>query len=117
MTRIGILSDTHGYWDDRYLKYFENCDEIVELTIPANVERLGTSSFEDCDKLTSVTLSEGLTGIGEAVFCRCDKITEITVPQSVRYVEIWAFQSMPSLNTITFLSPSASPSFKVFSLP
>ena len=28
MTRIGILSDTHGYWDDRYLKYFENCDEI-----------------------------------------------------------------------------------------
>ena len=28
MTRIGILSDTHGYWDDRYLKHFENCDEI-----------------------------------------------------------------------------------------
>lgn len=28
MTRIGLLSDTHGYWDDRYLKYFENCDEI-----------------------------------------------------------------------------------------
>ena len=28
MTRIGILSDTHGFWDDRYLKHFENCDEI-----------------------------------------------------------------------------------------
>ena len=28
MTRIGILSDTHGYWDDRYLKHFESCDEI-----------------------------------------------------------------------------------------
>lgn len=28
MTRIGLLSDTHGYWDDRYLKYFESCDEI-----------------------------------------------------------------------------------------
>ena len=28
MTRIGILSDTHGYWDDRYLKHFEQCDEI-----------------------------------------------------------------------------------------
>ena len=28
MTRIGLLSDTHGYWDDRYLKYFEPCDEI-----------------------------------------------------------------------------------------
>ena len=28
MKRIGIISDTHGYWDDRYLKYFEPCDEI-----------------------------------------------------------------------------------------
>ncbi|MCD8261860.1 MAG: metallophosphatase family protein [Bacteroides sp.] len=28
MKRIGLLSDTHGYWDDKYLEYFENCDEI-----------------------------------------------------------------------------------------
>lgn len=28
MKQIGILSDTHGYWDDRYAKYFSDCDEI-----------------------------------------------------------------------------------------
>lgn len=28
MKRIGLLSDTHGYWDDRYAKYFAECDEI-----------------------------------------------------------------------------------------
>ncbi|MBR6286470.1 MAG: metallophosphoesterase family protein [Bacteroidaceae bacterium] len=28
MKRIGLLSDTHSYWDDRYLQYFEQCDEI-----------------------------------------------------------------------------------------
>ena len=28
MTRIGLLSDTHGWWDDRYLQYFSACDEI-----------------------------------------------------------------------------------------
>lgn len=28
MTRIGLLSDTHSYWDERYLKYFEPCDQI-----------------------------------------------------------------------------------------
>ncbi|NPD91542.1 metallophosphoesterase family protein [Xylanibacter muris] len=28
MKRIGLISDTHAYWDDRYLKYFEPCDEI-----------------------------------------------------------------------------------------
>lgn len=28
MKRIGILSDTHGKWDDRFAKYFADCDEI-----------------------------------------------------------------------------------------
>lgn len=28
MKRIGIISDTHGHWDDKYLHYFESCDEI-----------------------------------------------------------------------------------------
>lgn len=28
MRRIGLLSDTHAHWDDRYLKHFEQCDEI-----------------------------------------------------------------------------------------
>lgn len=28
MKRIGILSDTHGCWDDRFGLHFEDCDEI-----------------------------------------------------------------------------------------
>ena len=28
MKKIGIISDTHAYWDDKYLKYLEPCDEI-----------------------------------------------------------------------------------------
>jgi hypothetical protein len=28
MKRIGLLSDTHAWWDDRYLTHFEQCDEI-----------------------------------------------------------------------------------------
>ena len=28
MTRIGLLSDTHGYLDNRILENFKNCDEI-----------------------------------------------------------------------------------------
>jgi putative phosphoesterase len=28
MMKIGVLSDTHGYWDPKYQKYFENCDQI-----------------------------------------------------------------------------------------
>ena len=28
MKQIGILSDTHGYWDERYARHFAYCDEI-----------------------------------------------------------------------------------------
>lgn len=28
MIKIGLLSDTHAYWDEKYLQYFEPCDEI-----------------------------------------------------------------------------------------
>lgn len=28
MKRIGILSDTHGHWDDRYAEHFKDCDEV-----------------------------------------------------------------------------------------
>lgn len=28
MKRIGILSDTHSWWDDRYAIHFADCDEI-----------------------------------------------------------------------------------------
>ena len=28
MKKIGILSDTHSFWDERYVKYFSECDEI-----------------------------------------------------------------------------------------
>ena len=28
MTRIGLLSDTHAWWDERYAHYFSECDEV-----------------------------------------------------------------------------------------
>lgn len=28
MTKIGIISDTHGCWDKRYALHFKDCDEI-----------------------------------------------------------------------------------------
>lgn len=28
MKKIGLLSDTHSHWDERYARYFAGCDEI-----------------------------------------------------------------------------------------
>jgi putative phosphoesterase len=31
MTRIGLISDTHGYLDEKVFDYFEDCDEIWHI--------------------------------------------------------------------------------------
>ena len=57
MKRIGLLSDTHAYWDDRYLKYFEECDEIwhagdigsMELATRLNAFRTFRAVYGNCD--------------------------------------------------------------------
>lgn len=38
MKRIGLLSDTHGFWDERYRKYFAECDEIWHAGDIGNME-------------------------------------------------------------------------------
>ncbi len=43
MKRIGILSDTHSWWDDKYLIHFAGCDEIWhagDIGSPLIVDRL-----------------------------------------------------------------------------
>lgn len=43
MKRIGVLSDTHSHWDDRYLLHFADCDEIWhagDIGSPLVIERL-----------------------------------------------------------------------------
>lgn len=38
MTRIGLLSDTHGYLDDAIFKHFDQCDEIWHAGDFGNIE-------------------------------------------------------------------------------
>ena len=38
MTRIGLISDTHGYLDKKVFEYFKNCDEIWHAGDFGNVE-------------------------------------------------------------------------------
>ena len=57
MKRIGLLSDTHAYWDDRYLHHFEECDEIwhagdigsMELAMRLQEFRPLKAVFGNCD--------------------------------------------------------------------
>ncbi len=54
MTRIGLISDTHGWLDDAVFKHFEQCDEIW------HAGDFGTSEL--ADKLKSFKPLKGVYG-------------------------------------------------------
>lgn len=54
MKRIGILSDTHAWWDDKYVKYFSGCDEIWHAG--------DIGSEEVADRLNSIAPLRAVSG-------------------------------------------------------
>lgn len=54
MKRIGIISDTHSHWDERYEHYFKECDEIWHAG--------DFGSIEIADKLREIAPLRGVYG-------------------------------------------------------
>ena len=54
MKRIGILSDTHAYWDDRYATFLEGCDEIWHAG--------DVGSYEILDRLSKIATVRAVWG-------------------------------------------------------
>lgn len=52
MRKIGLLSDTHGYWDEKFLIYFEECDEIWHAGDIGSIEIV--KRFEEFKKFRAV---------------------------------------------------------------
>ncbi len=66
MRRIGIISDTHNYWDDRYEMYMGELDEIWHAG--------DICSTEVADRLKPWNLSSGLC-VATAMEVICDVCT------------------------------------------
>ena len=73
MTRIGLLSDTHGYWDERYATYFKDCDEIWHAGDIGSAELL--------DKLQTIGKVRAVYGNidGHDIRIRVPEVEEFTV--------------------------------------
>ncbi len=54
MIKIGLISDTHGHWDDAFEKYFSECDEIWHAGDIGNISVM--------DKLNKICPSKGVYG-------------------------------------------------------
>ena len=79
MKTIGLMSDTHGYLDDKVFKYFDTCDEIW------HAGDFGT--LEVADKLAAFKPLRGVYGNID------DKNIRLTYPEHLRFncedVDVW----------------------------
>lgn len=66
---------------------FEGCQRLMELTLPQNVEEIGSCAFYNCTKLLSVTLPEKLETIGSEAFYGCEQLLEVYDLTPYIYVE------------------------------
>ncbi len=74
MKRIGILSDTHSCWDDRYAQHFANCDEVWHAGDVGDIDVL--KRLEEVVPI--VRAVEGNIDHGE-VHRRCNEVECFTV--------------------------------------
>ncbi len=74
MKRIGILSDTHSCWDDRYVQHFANCDEVWHAGDVGDIDVL--KRLEEVVPI--VRAVEGNIDHGE-VHRRCNEVECFTV--------------------------------------
>lgn len=70
---------------------FQDCTDLVSVTLPINMGALPEACFLGCTSLTTVTGCAGLTEIGEWAFSGCPKLERIEVSVSLASVGYAAF--------------------------
>ena len=56
-----------------------NAYDLISVTIPNSVTKIGNGAFDDCDNLTSVTIGNSVTTIGKSAFDGCTGLTEVNI--------------------------------------
>lgn len=108
-----IPEQTFKYTDLNYIQFsesvshigdyaFEECDDLISITIPDNVSSFGNGVFKQCTNLTTVNIthSSQLTCIPTYTFDDCVNLTSITIPTNIITVENYAFRNCNNLASV-----------------
>ena len=80
---------------------FQNCYQLVLVSIEGSVTHIGEGAFVGCASLMSISMGESVTQIGAYAFMGCTSLTSITIGESVTHIRPYAFVGCTSLISIT----------------
>lgn len=82
-------------------KAFEECDNLIAVTLPQTVTSIGDGAFFDCLSLQYLNLPDGITSIGDSAFQGCENLHFDSMPTSLKRVGSAAFCNCKRLEAIT----------------
>ncbi len=62
---------------------FASCEQLIKITIPASVIRIGSNAFSGCSSLKEVCFSEGLQVLENTAFRHCTELTTLKLPSTL----------------------------------
>ena len=80
-----------------------------KITLPDNVQSIGSDAFTSCDKLTEIIIPDSVTSIGNSAFSNCNSLESITLP-IIGSVFVNIFGTIPtSLKTVIIIKGTSIP--------
>lgn len=73
---------------------------VINLTIPDDVEDIGTWCFVGCEDIETVSIPNGVLSIGNSAFRSCKKLKVATIPNSVSSIGNYSFYECDELETV-----------------
>ncbi|MBQ9162354.1 MAG: leucine-rich repeat domain-containing protein [Clostridia bacterium] len=80
---------------------FYDCNDIVALTLPDGIEKIGDFAFSNCSSLEYVNIGDTATEIGEFAFNECASMLELTLPATTKSIGLGAVQGCGALTSVT----------------
>jgi hypothetical protein len=64
---------------------FEGCSNLVEITLPQSIQKIGNKAFFGCGSLSEIGIPANVSSIGRAAFAECTNLNTITVDSNNKY--------------------------------
>lgn len=87
------------------IDYFGNKD-IREISLPGTIKKISSQTFMNCKNLQTVKLGEGISYVsgdginGFGMFQNCTALKNVSLPNSLQYIQAYAFAGCTSLESL-----------------
>ena len=79
---------------------FENCTNLVSVTIPAGAKEIDDCAFRDCTSLTSISIPDNVSLIGNGAFENCTSLSTIHIPENIEKIGSGVFDNTEFYNNV-----------------